>query len=133
MVLVVTRHAPFIYQKLVKGDRIPLRGGLDADMLTLEDDQLQDHHHDIIDPGHTHGYEDNHQGTFWYNGDIDYDHPVCHREDHERTFYSSHTGLKVDGVANAYRKEGETKPRNMNFHLYHEDLVKPGLASGLPC
>merc|ERR1719393_221637 len=45
-----------------------LRGAPDDSILTLEDDQLQDHHHDISDPGHEHQYTDHHMtstGTYY--------------------------------------------------------------------
>ena len=42
----------------LNGERRFLRGGPDEDLLTLEDDQVQDHHHTVVDPGHSHPYFD---------------------------------------------------------------------------
>ena len=35
-----------------------LRGAPDDSVLTLEEDQLMDHEHNVIDPGHSHSYDD---------------------------------------------------------------------------
>ena len=40
----------------LNGERRFLRGGLDEDVLNLEDDQMQDHLHEFNDPGHAHIY-----------------------------------------------------------------------------
>ena len=42
----------------LNGERRFLRGGPDEDLLTLEDDQVQDHHHIVVDPGHSHPFTD---------------------------------------------------------------------------
>ena len=42
----------------LNNERRFLRGSPDDSILTFEDDQLQDHHHDISDPGHEHDYSD---------------------------------------------------------------------------
>ena len=42
----------------LNGERRFLRGGADEDLLTLEDDQVQDHQHDFVDPGHSHPFTD---------------------------------------------------------------------------
>ena len=43
-----------------------LRGATDKEMLTLEDDQIQDHEHIFNDPGHTHPYVDRFPGISSY-------------------------------------------------------------------
>merc|ERR1712181_159802 len=42
----------------LNGEKRFLRGASDSEVLTLEDDQMQDHKHIVTDPGHTHGYVD---------------------------------------------------------------------------
>ena len=42
----------------LNGERRFLRGGSDEDMLRLEEDQLQQHRHKLVDPGHSHGFVD---------------------------------------------------------------------------
>ena len=46
----------------LNGERRFLRGGADQDVLSLEEDQMEDHGHTVSDPGHTHGYVDNYTG-----------------------------------------------------------------------
>ena len=54
--------APSIWEGKVtpnlNGERRFLRGGSDADMLKLEEDQLEDHAHKVSDPGHNHPFTD---------------------------------------------------------------------------
>ena len=38
----------------LKGERRFLRGGADQDVLSLEEDQMEDHGHTVSDPGHVH-------------------------------------------------------------------------------
>ena len=40
-----------------------LRGGTQAHALDTQEDTLQDHSHDVNDPGHTHVFYDNYFGT----------------------------------------------------------------------
>ena len=86
-------------------------------MLTLEEDQLQDHKHDITDPGHEHGFDDKyasapangHMGPEGGNtGQDAWDNP------HPSTSAASLAGVAVEGVAGAFRSGGETRPKNMN-------------------
>ena len=42
----------------LNGEKRFLRGNSDRDVLTLEEDQIQDHHHALADPGHAHPYVD---------------------------------------------------------------------------
>merc|ERR1711990_772147 len=42
----------------LNGEKRFLRGASDSEMLTLEEDQMQDHKHDVSDPGHSHTYDD---------------------------------------------------------------------------
>merc|ERR1712228_359390 len=42
----------------LNGEKRFLRGASDSEVLTMEEDQMQNHKHDITDPGHTHGYVD---------------------------------------------------------------------------
>ena len=88
--------------------------GPDSSVLTLEEDQMQDHKHGISDPGHTHSYKDYYtrpdgegdrsgSGTYYHDG-----------KDHSRTTYSRTTGVTVTGVSSSYRHGDETRPKNMN-------------------
>merc|ERR1719430_455672 len=47
----------------LNGGKKFLRGSSDSEMLTMEEDQMQDHKHQVSDPGHTHGYVDSHVGN----------------------------------------------------------------------
>merc|ERR1719249_367395 len=42
----------------LNGEKRFLRGGSDSEVLTMEEDQMQDHKHTVSDPGHTHSYVD---------------------------------------------------------------------------
>merc|ERR1719507_1591726 len=42
----------------LNGEKRFLRGASDSEVLTMEEDQMQDHTHAITDPGHKHGYND---------------------------------------------------------------------------
>ena len=81
----------------------------------MEEDQMQDHKHQVSDPGHTHGYSDKHTvnnnaiiGTGPKDGDGDFDSIT------RRTSDSEVTGITVDGVSSSYRSGSETRPKNMN-------------------
>ena len=56
----------------LNGEKRFLRGNSDRYVLTLEEDQMQDHKHTLKDPGHAHPYVDK-----WPNGDQQY-----HSNDH---------------------------------------------------
>merc|ERR1712025_139719 len=96
-----------------------LRGGPDHSMLTMEEDQMQDHHHSISDPGHTHPYVDKYPNS--NGGDDGYWGPDGRDRDEDRfdkshsaTTSSKHTGITVKGVTSSYRHGSETRPKNMN-------------------
>merc|ERR1719391_1437396 len=98
----------------LNGEKRFLRGASDSDVLNLEEDQMQDHKHQVSDPGHTHDYNDKytnnrdgpHDGPKDGEGIFDYDH--------DRTSDSSKTGITVNGVSSGYRSGSETRPKNMN-------------------
>ena len=88
--------------------------GQDSEVLTLEEDQMQDHQHDISDPGHTHPYQDQHNSAvedakwsgdeFLYHGN----------SDTAKVTSPNTTGVTVTGVSSSYRHGDETRPKNMN-------------------
>ena len=88
--------------------------GQDSSVLTLEEDQMQDHKHGISDPGHTHPYKDYHvklDGDLDKSGNGVYYHNL---QDYDRTTSSHTTGVTVTGVSSSYRHGDETRPKNMN-------------------
>jgi len=109
--------APSIWEGEVtpnlNGERRFLRGGSDADMLKLEEDQLEEHTHKVTDPGHNHNFVDR-----YTDNDNNHDGP----EDGNGVFGSPHSsetalqfsGISVAGVENIYRSGEETRPKNMN-------------------
>ena len=87
----------------LNGEKRFLRGASEEDMLTLEEDQIQDHMHEIVDPGHSHGYVDKytwadgdyHESGHWGPGtwaDTDYDR---FDQPHDGTSDTEPTGIKV--------------------------------------
>merc|ERR1712192_122696 len=105
----------------LNGEKRFLRGASEEDMLTLEEDQIQDHKHEITDPGHNHDYVDKytwadgdyHESGHWGPGtwaDTDYDR---FDQPHDATSGTEPTGIKVDGVLGG-RTGDETRPKNMN-------------------
>ena len=98
----------------LNGEKRFLRGASDSEVLTMEEDQMQDHKHQVSDPGHTHDYNDK------YTNNVDGPKPGpkdgegIFGEDHDSTSDSSHTGITVDGVSSGYRSGSETRPKNMN-------------------
>ena len=83
-------------------------------MLTLEEDQMQDHKHGLDDPGHIHQYDDKYTVD---NNDSDgpQSNARGHFEmSHTRYTISSQTGIQVQGVSSGYRSGSETRPKNMN-------------------
>ena len=90
--------------------------GPDSAVLTLEEDQMQDHKHSISDPGHAHAYDDYHT-TMDDHFDANLGGPRAYYhngEDHTRTTSSHTTGVTVTGVSSSYRHGDETRPKNMN-------------------
>jgi len=121
----------------LNGEKRFLRGGADGEVLVLEDDQLQNHEHEVFDPGHKHGVTDPGHTHMYDDKYPNYDaneegHPGPGPGDteHDR-FDKSHnsisvsattglhvdyttTGLHVKGVSSSYRKGSETRPKNMS-------------------
>ena len=103
----------------LNGEKRFLRGASDSDVLTLEDDQMQDHKHEVSDPGHSHGYddkytqypahEDGHYGPT--GGDKNNER---FDKSHPSTTVSKQTGITVDSISSGYRSGTETRPKNMN-------------------
>ena len=77
---------------------------------------MQDHQHDLSDPGHTHPYQDHHGMDDPNFGNALADNHVYYHsgQDYERTTSSHTTGVKVTGVSGSYRHGEETRPKNMN-------------------
>ena len=103
----------------LNGERRFLRGGDDAKVLTLEDDQLQSHEHVFNDPGHTHPYVDKH--TTWRDGNDGHWGPNGADRDndrfdqpHDRTTANVTSGITVTGVKDA-RHGDETRVKNMSI------------------
>jgi len=103
----------------LNGEKRFLRGASDSEVLTLEEDQMQDHKHIVTDPGHTHGYVDKwpQMGT----GDSGHDGPLFsdtssdrYDKSHDATSEPNVTGMTVDGVTSGYKSGTETRPKNMN-------------------
>jgi len=105
----------------LNGEKRFLRGNSDRYVLTLEEDQMQDHKHTLKDPGHAHPYVDK-----WPNGDQQYhsnDHwgsaagsdKAWDRWDqpHNAMTTTRASGVKVENVSGG-RSGSETRPRNMN-------------------
>ena len=89
----------------LNGEKRFLRGGLDKDVLKLEEDQLQDHEHVFNDPGHSHIYDD-----AYIDDPDDNDHIGPDGADykawrwdapHSKTSESHKTGITVTGVSNS--------------------------------
>ena len=99
----------------LNNERRFLRGGSDQEVLTLEEDMVQDHGHEVNDPGHTHSYEDSYYTgssqyhRHFYDGDSG-NHDAA---DHTRATKSGVSGISVNGVLNG-RSGTETRPKNMN-------------------
>ena len=84
---------------------------------------MQDHKHDISDPGHSHMYDDKYPN--YDDGVIEDEdgHWGPHRADTDNDRYDkshtsftpvSHTGIAVQGVSSGYNFGSETRPKNMN-------------------
>merc|ERR1711971_894123 len=98
----------------LNGEKRFLRGASDSEVLTLEEDQMQDHKHELNDPGHSHVYDDLYTDNR--------DGPNTGPKDGEGIFGLSHTrtsekstsGITVQGVSSGFRSGTETRPKNMN-------------------
>ena len=108
------------YTPNLNGEKRFLRGGIDADQLKFEEDQIQNHLHEFNDPGHSHAYEDK-----WIPADITeinqmddtrgiYQYKPIQHFDERRETYSISTGISVGLVKSNYRRGEETRPKNMN-------------------
>jgi len=97
-----------------------LRGAPDSDVLTMEEDQMQNHKHSIHDPKHTHSYDDKYpnydSNDHGYMGPSGWSDKTNDRFDksHTRTTVSKATGVTVQGISSGYRHGTETRPKNMN-------------------
>ena len=88
--------------------------GPDREVLTLEEDQMQDHEHDISDPGHTHPYTDQYHRVEAQikHGESNYaSYPL---DTSNKVTSSKTTGVRVTGVSSSFRHGDETRPKNMN-------------------
>jgi len=98
----------------LNGEKRFLRGASDSEVLTLEEDQMQDHKHQVSDPGHSHVYDDrytdNRDGPHTGPGDGEGIFGLSHT----RTSEKSTSGITVEGVSSGYRSGSETRPKNMN-------------------
>ena len=96
-----------------------LRGAPDSEVLTMEEDQMQDHKHDFSDPGHTHRYDDKYP-NYWGNDKGVWGPPASDKifdrydKSHTSQTVSSLTGMTVKGVSSGYNFGSETRPKNMN-------------------
>jgi len=105
----------------LNGEKRFLRGSSDRDVLTLEEHQMQDHHHTLADPGHTHPYVDKYpnQGERGGlgNGNAGPNSWDFIDDRWDKTHYVStssvSTGAKVKSVLGG-RTGSETRPKNMN-------------------
>ena len=101
----------------LNGERRFLRGGSEEEMLTLEDDQILEHEHNLHDPGHTHPYKDIH-----YDDTENDDGPQVsdHQVDSYRypfTFQTSKSwsGVSVGLVQDTVLHGDENRPINMGI------------------
>jgi len=96
-----------------------LRGGPDSDQLKYEEDQLQDHQHEVSDPGHGHGYVDTWTDCSVHNDDELGPNGKDHENEsfsirHDKITENVKAGVSVKGVSSSYRRGEETRPKNMN-------------------
>ena len=103
----------------LNGERRFLRGGADQDVLSLEEDQMEDHGHTVSDPGHTHSYDDNYTSAskcpaYEDQGPGD-GHGWAANCAFPSTSASSASGISVTEVNSSNRRGAETRPRNMNI------------------
>jgi len=111
------------YTPNLNGEKRFLRGGFDSDQLKFEEDQIQDHLHEFIDPGHSHPYvdryptwkPDTHEEEHWGPAHSDKSWDRWDEPFHVTTS-SIETGISVKGVQtnSTFRSGEETRPKNMN-------------------
>jgi len=115
-------------------DKRFLRGGSDDEVLTMEDDQMQDHEH--IDNGHEHSASSStpphdHGFTYkqsdWYMNSCDmaggsfwcWKHSIIEKRTDKTNInietIVSKAQSNIGGVKSSYRTGSETRPRNMNI------------------
>ena len=124
----------------LNGERYFLRGGDDSTVTTMENDMVQDHTHDVDDPGHRHstssdgakttdvdaaqyekhvGAESDNNSYRGYCFETQNDGYGCTTwpyktaNDHTHTVYSANSGVSVGSVSSSYNKGSETRPKNM--------------------
>merc|ERR1712037_102969 len=103
----------------LNGEKRFLRGAPDSEVLRMEEDQMQDHMHDISDLGHDHSYVDSYVDTHKTGrlvGDLIewttfFGFPS---HSHSLSTGKTSTGIKVKGVSSGYNSGSETRPKNMN-------------------
>ena len=83
----------------------------------MEDDQMQDHKHEVSDPGHHHSYDDKYTdwigNGYWGPDGGDYQGDA-YMMSHIQSTTGSITGITVQGISSSYRHGSETRPKNMN-------------------
>ena len=102
----------------LNGERRFLRGGSDAEILTLEEDQIMEHEHNLDDPGHAHPYVDRYlddSADSQYFGHKEVAHPYYPGVSHAVATSATTTGASVAGVSSQYRHGGENRPKNMGI------------------
>merc|ERR1719378_1388612 len=100
----------------LNGEKRFLRGASDSEVLTMEEDQMQDHKHTVSDPGHTHSYIDkyfSHTGPDGRGPDGEDYKGGPWDQPNTSTTASKHTGMTVQGISSG-RHGSETRPKNMN-------------------
>jgi len=98
----------------LNGEKRFLRGASDSEVLTMEEDQMQDHKHGLSDPGHSHVYDDKYNNNIEGPNDGAQDGQGVFDQSHTRTSEKSTSGITVQGVSSGYRYGAETRPKNMN-------------------
>ena len=109
----------------LNGEKRFLRGASDSEVLTMEEDQMQDHKHQVSDPGHSHSFVDKYPN---FGGGNDGHSGPAHDDDekdqwdwpHDEDTGDEKTGITVQGVASKFREidvgvGDETRPKNMNI------------------
>ena len=90
-----------------------LRGSSDDTILSLEDDMVQDHKHELNDPGHNHDYIDSYFGGQTFELGLTHDWTFNFVRETKTTDPET-TGVTVEGITSSYRKGEETRPKNMH-------------------
>ena len=121
----------------LNGERYFLRGGDDFTVTRTEEDMVQDHTHDVEDPGHSHSTgsagaketgldvavsdknvgaksEANVNGRCLETQGSDCTHWYYDTaSSHSHTVYNADSGINVGSVSSSYNKGSETRPKNM--------------------